>query len=406
MRETVSVVVPVHNRLHLLRRALDTIFVQEGAGELFDLDVIVVDDASDAITEHDIRRVINTSPVRYVRHTVNRGLSGSRNTGISLARGAYVAFLDDDDEFLPGKLRAQVPILIDKPDVAMVCGPCIARTEDRPEEIWSGRPNGRFFHELLNFYCPQVATVLVRRSILEHHGGFDVSMLAWEDYDLWLRIAARATVVCVQHPVAVYYHAMGKLRRDLKDGTALRCLFKLADKIATYAPDEAGVARQALQMTWLINVRGVLPRAEALDVVRHALAAHPELGTTWLLNVRGALPAAQALDVVQQILGAYPELAGQHPQSEAASLLVRDAALVDAAPLDVTERVCASFPSSLLPVIWTDLSLSLLKRRKVGPAFGAAARALRSGPRESLRVAWHRCARGLASPRRHVLRTP
>ena len=290
MRAIVSVVVPVHNRLHLLRRALDTVFAQEGAGELFDLDVIVVDDASDAVSERDIRHVIEPSPVRYVRHAVNRGLSGSRNTGIQLARGAYVAFLDDDDEFLPGKLRDQLPILIDDPEIAMVCGPCIARTENRPEEIWLGRPNGRFFQELLNFYCPQVATVLVRRSVLERHGGFDADIPAWEDYDLWLRIAGQATVVCVQNPVAIYYHSMGKLRRDLSDGTALSCLFKIADKVATYAPREADAARHALQVTWLLNARGVFPRAEALDAIQRALVTYPELATTWLLNVRGALP--------------------------------------------------------------------------------------------------------------------
>lgn len=372
MRVTVSVVVPVHNRLHLLRRALDTIFAQEGAGERFDLDVIIVDDASDAVSERDIRGVIQGSPVRYVRHTVNRGLPGSRNTGIGLARGAYVAFLDDDDEFLPGKLRAQLPILIDDPDVAMACGPCIARTQNRPDELWPGRPNRRFFQELLNFYCPQVATVLVRRSVLEQYGGFDADMLALEDYDLWLRIAAKAKVVCVQDPVAVYYHSVGKFSRDLTDGTALRCFFRIADKIATYAPREAEFARRALQMTWLLNVRGILPRAEALVVIQQALAT-------------------------------YPELVSNHRLIDAVSLLVRETALADVAPIHLTKRVCASLPCSLLPVIWTDLSLSLLKRRKMVPAFDAAARALRSDPRESIRVTWHRCTSRLVHPRRQAL---
>jgi len=354
--------------MHLLRRALDTIFAQEGAGELFDLDVIVVDDASDAIRESDIRRVAGASPVRYVRHNVNRGLSGSRNTGIRLARGTYVAFLDDDDEFLPGKLRTQLPILMDEPDVAMVCGPCIARTKNRPDEIWPGRPDTRFFHELLDYYCPQVATVLVRRSVLEQHGGFDLDMTALEDHDLWLRISAQARIVCVQNPVAIYYHSMGKLSRDLADGTALRCYFRIADKIATYAPREADFARRALQMTWLLNVRGVLPRAQVLDVVQHALTI-------------------------------YPELASNPRLIQAVSLLVREVVLGEVAPIPVTAGVCASLPCSFVPVIWTELSLSLLKRRRMVPAFEAAVRAFRSDPRESIRVAWHRCTYRLVCQR-------
>src|SRR5574341_1361744 len=108
MRPLVSVIVPTHNRAGLLGEALDSVFAQQGAGELFDLDVIVVDDAS---SDHPAGVVSRYPSARCIRLDENRGLSGARNVGLEAARGSYVAFLDDDDLWLPRKLKLQVAAL-------------------------------------------------------------------------------------------------------------------------------------------------------------------------------------------------------------------------------------------------------------------------------------------------------
>ena len=104
-RPLVSVIIPTYNRAPLLKTAISSALNQEQAGNLFDVEVIVVDDCS---TEN-MRPIVAAFPgVRYIRLPVNRGASGARNAGIKEARGKYVALLDDDDEFLDHRKIDQV----------------------------------------------------------------------------------------------------------------------------------------------------------------------------------------------------------------------------------------------------------------------------------------------------------
>jgi len=346
MSVKVSVITAVHNRLHLLRRALDSVFAQEAQGDLFDLETIVVDDASDDVSEDEIRRVIGASPVRYIRRAVNGGLSAARNIGIRASSGDYVAFLDDDDEFLPQKLRTQIPVLINEPEIAMVYGPCVARAPDGTEEVWTGGPSGAIFRDLLlrgNFM--QVGTVLLRRKVLEEHSGFGEAMRASEDYDLWLRIAYHSKIAYVEKPVSIFSHSAGKFIRDLEDGTVLRSHLEIADNIASYAPKEADFARQRLELVWMWNVRWTLSRNRALRAVQEALRA-------------------------------YPSLARNAPLVKLLSILIRENALGDVSPISFTASVCESIPPRLHGAIWRGLCLSFLKRREGGLALRAARRAL------------------------------
>ena len=97
----VSVVIPTYNRAALLDEALSSAGAQVGAGTLFDVEIVVVDDASSNETPAAVRR---HPTVRYIRHATNRGGSAARNTGIAASSGSLIAFLDDDDLWLPNKL--------------------------------------------------------------------------------------------------------------------------------------------------------------------------------------------------------------------------------------------------------------------------------------------------------------
>ena len=95
-RPLVSVVIPTYNRGPFLKTAITSALRQEQRGELFDLEIIVVDDCSPDCMDH----IATAFPdVQYVRLPENRGASGARNAGIKLPKGKYVALLDDDDEF-------------------------------------------------------------------------------------------------------------------------------------------------------------------------------------------------------------------------------------------------------------------------------------------------------------------
>ena len=93
-RPLISAIIPTRNRAVLLPRALDSVYAQEGIGEQFDLEVVIVDDASADATPD----VVTQYPrARYIRLSTPRGASGARNAGIAVSRGALIAFLDDDD---------------------------------------------------------------------------------------------------------------------------------------------------------------------------------------------------------------------------------------------------------------------------------------------------------------------
>jgi glycosyltransferase involved in cell wall biosynthesis len=100
----VSVVVPCYNRARLIPRAVKS--VQEQNFE--SLEIVLVDDGSSDDTVGVVERLKTTEPrIRFLRHERNRGEAAARNTGVKNARGRYIAFLDSDDEWLPGKLKCQ-----------------------------------------------------------------------------------------------------------------------------------------------------------------------------------------------------------------------------------------------------------------------------------------------------------
>ena len=113
----VSVVIPTYNRAALLADALASVDAQVGTGSLFEVEIVVVDDASSDETAAVVQR---HPSVRYIRHSTNRGGSAARNTGIAASTGSLIAFLDDDDLWLPNKLALQVPVLQAHPEAGGV----------------------------------------------------------------------------------------------------------------------------------------------------------------------------------------------------------------------------------------------------------------------------------------------
>ena len=102
----VSVVISTHNRREMLKRAIDSVLKQT----FQDFEIIVVDDGNEPAEE--VAKSFSDARIRYVRHEIpHRGAPAARNTGIRSSQGEFVAFLDDDDEWLPLKLQLQVKAL-------------------------------------------------------------------------------------------------------------------------------------------------------------------------------------------------------------------------------------------------------------------------------------------------------
>jgi glycosyltransferase involved in cell wall biosynthesis len=167
-------------------------------------EIIVVDDGSKDNTSEVAARYPG---VRLIRQE-NQGLSGARNAGIRHSEGEYVVFLDADDRLLPGALEAGLECFEANPECAFVSGYCnnIA-TDGSPLS-----PPPRYLHVggdpylalLRANYIMMPAMVVYRRSVFESVGGFDTSLKAAEDYDMYLRIARRFPVRSHERVVAEY----------------------------------------------------------------------------------------------------------------------------------------------------------------------------------------------------------
>ena len=103
---TVSVIIPTYNHAHVLGRSIQSVLNQT----FQDFELIIVDDGSTDDTESLVNRS-SSNKIKYVRHQGNQGRSVTRNTGIQLAKGDYIAILDADDEWMPEKLEKQMKVI-------------------------------------------------------------------------------------------------------------------------------------------------------------------------------------------------------------------------------------------------------------------------------------------------------
>lgn len=232
----VSVIIPTYNRADMVGDAIQSVLDQTYG----DWELIVVDDGSTDDTRAVVAR-FNDSRIRYI-HQENRGLPAARNTGIRAAQGAYIAFLDSDDCFLPQKLAWQAAALDAGPDVGLVAGGYV-ETDAMLQPLrqvapWHAHPALSTPRWLQT--CPFISSsVLVRRAWLERVGLFDEDMRYIEDWDLWLRLAhAGCRMRWVEQIVSCYRFHGSNMVRDaarMRDG-----MIRMLDKFYAQAalPDE------------------------------------------------------------------------------------------------------------------------------------------------------------------------
>ena len=227
----VSIVIPAYNRAHCIRRALESVRAQ---GEMGGVELILGDDASTDDTWEVVRREFPEA--RLARLEVNAGAASARNAALRLARGEFVAFLDSDDEWLPGKIEAQLAFLEKNPAVAVCatghvfCRRDEVRREVRVEnrEDWGvALQAGQWFHG--------ASTPVVRRSVLESVGLQDESLRVLEDWDWMLRIAQRYRIHVLPEVLAVI-HENGPSDADFTRVATERFLAKHGEEFRAVGP--------------------------------------------------------------------------------------------------------------------------------------------------------------------------
>ena len=224
---SISVVIPTYNRRPMLGRAVESTLNQTAPP----CEILVVDDGSTDDTHAYLER--HFPEIRVIRQ-IHRGVSSARNRGVEAAKGAWVAFLDSDDEWRPHKLERQTESMRAHPDLRIChCDEIWVRRGVRVNPKFKhAKAGGLIFSRCLPRCVISPSAVVVEKSLLIETGLFDEDLPACEDYDLWLRICSRYPVLFVQQPLVVKYggHA-DQLSRTLwgLDRFRIRALEKLLD---------------------------------------------------------------------------------------------------------------------------------------------------------------------------------
>jgi len=182
----VSTVITSYNKAPYLAEAIDSALAQDYSNQ----EILVIDDGSTDRTPEVASAYSNQ--IRYIRQE-NRGPSGAKNRGILEARGEFIAFLDGDDRWRPGKLARQVECFHNHPTSALVYTDRLVFRDSvvlSPSLRSEGKDlyRGRVLDQLLMCMLIPFSSAMVRRKCLIEAGLFDERLRAADDYDLWLRI--------------------------------------------------------------------------------------------------------------------------------------------------------------------------------------------------------------------------
>jgi glycosyltransferase involved in cell wall biosynthesis len=283
---SVSVVVPTHNRPELLARAVRSILGQDYAG---DVDCIVVFDKAVPTPVP-----VPTRPGRSIRVMANDrtpGLAGARNTGAIAATGELIGFLDDDDEWLPGKLRLQVELMRRTGSHMATCSIYVRRGNKRivraAQPVTTYRDLLRSRHMAVN-----PCTILVERRRFVADIGFVDEKIPGsygEDYEWLLRVARTGDIPAVEQPlVGIDWHGASYFQRRWQTIAAAHQY--ILDKYPEFAGEPTGFSRIAGQISVALAAAG--ERRSARRWARRSLRTDPRQPRAYL----GLLVSAGLLD--------------------------------------------------------------------------------------------------------------
>ena len=308
--EPLSVVIPCYNAARYISSAIDSVLEQQWPG----LEIVVVDDGS---TDGSADLVAARYPqVRLIRQA-NAGVAEARNRGIRESSGRWIAFLDADDLWLPGKLLAQSALLRDDPSARMAYAAWqVWQSEQATPEAseratllagaddparWAGA-SGWIYPELLLDCAVWTSTVVAQRSLFDEIGAFDGGLRVGEDYDLWLRASRVTPILRVERPCALYRTHAASITHAAPRENYRAIVVSRAIARWGYGHERAGSAvrarvRRALATSWTDFAASSL-KAGNLGRARHgalmSLRTDPSHVAGWKVLVKTALGAFAA----------------------------------------------------------------------------------------------------------------
>jgi glycosyltransferase involved in cell wall biosynthesis len=211
-----SAIITTFNRKGLARKAIESVLAQTYS----DFELIVLDNSSKDGTEEMVRE-FNDPRIVYVKHP-QLSIAGARNLGVKTARGEFIGFLDDDDEWLPKKLELQIGLFDRSPaNIALVYGGFNRVRDGQIYDTFVPRLRGKVFDGYFCGHDPLTGSAsnpLIRKSAFAVSGLYDERIKSSEDWELYLRLARDFEFDFVAEPVvSIRSHAGPRLGDRLED---------------------------------------------------------------------------------------------------------------------------------------------------------------------------------------------
>jgi glycosyltransferase involved in cell wall biosynthesis len=287
----VSVILPVYNGQPFLAAAVDSILSQTFGW----FELIAIDDGSTDDSLAVLQAFASTDPRVTIVSRPNRGLVATLNEGIALARGDYIARMDSDDIAAPDRFTVQVAYLDANQDVVALGGQILLIDEaDRPLcplslPLDHKMIDGKHMTSLGSVLCHLAA--MIRTQALRDVGGYDTSMEAAEDFDLWLRLAEIGRLANLPDTVLRYRQhldSVGYAKKRLQRLSAWRAIKAASERrgLPFYFPspeDEAPVTIADIYRKWGWWALGAGNVRTARHYALKALSSAPTSRPAWRL---------------------------------------------------------------------------------------------------------------------------
>lgn len=267
-----SVVIPTYNRENKIEAAIESVLKQDGAGEYFKLnEIIVIDDCSTDNTE----KVIETfrekeagqlqksgTKLIYYRLDRNSGPGKARNVGAEMAKSEFIAFQDSDDLWFPHKLKEMSLFMVENPRADLYSHFYEAELSGGRKMLVDAPAMNDYFEELAKRNLVGAPTVVVKRDAFLSIDGFDEDMRALEDWDFALRFAYEHRIIFVpkvlmevdlvgegvSSSAGNYYDARCRLIAKNKKILMERDLFRTAVERLLKNAEEKGILKEVGQI--------------------------------------------------------------------------------------------------------------------------------------------------------------
>lgn len=212
----VSVIITTYNRkIKYIKRAVDSVLRQTYSN----IEIIIVDDNVDINYRVEVQHYCRNKGIKYIMTSGKKGANYGRNLGAINSKGDYLAFLDDDDRWLPNKIELQLKCF-NNPKIGMVYSNGYVINK-KTKILYTDKNHfintSNIYYLLIYNYVGPTVTALIKRNCFFEVGMFDENLHAKQDYDLWIRLCEKYILIGINIPLYYYYqHKTMQITKNYK----------------------------------------------------------------------------------------------------------------------------------------------------------------------------------------------